>query len=147
MPKFLKLGLTLMIFCAVSAGLLAAVFLLTDPIIKLNAKLVYENSVKEVLPAAGKAVEVSPRGYAGPVRMLVGVSLDGKVIGLKIIEQKETPGLGSNITSRKFLGQFIGKTINDPIQPKQDIDAITGATISSRAVCNGVREGLRRFAE
>ena len=75
--------------------------------------------------------------------MLVGVDPELRVKGMKILSQRETPGLGTNVEKPKFQKQFIGKGMKDAIEPKKDIDAITGATISSRAVCEGVKTVLR----
>ncbi|MDA8125586.1 MAG: RnfABCDGE type electron transport complex subunit G [Deltaproteobacteria bacterium] len=168
MGKIVKLGLTLALFCALSAGLLAYVFLLTGPVIEANAKASFATSLREVLPGAetfravsvpgvkvpiyegirkgarvGLAVKVAPRGYAGEIEMLVGVDPDLHLTGMKILSQRETPGLGTNMLKPKFLAQFIGKGVRDAFEPKKDIDAITGATISTRAVCEGVKEVLR----
>lgn len=97
----------------------------------------------------GYIFTLTPQGYGGPVKMLVGVDKTGKIVGLKILEQKETPGLGSHIldenfknTGKSFLNQFFGKIIRDKIEPKQNIQAITGATISTRAICTGVKQAL-----
>jgi electron transport complex protein RnfG len=163
MFKILKMGAILMLFCAISAGGLAYVYSLTKPQIDLFAKQNFENALLQVLAAdnfkqqgeyyigsrggkiAGFVFMESIRGYAGPIRLLVGTDLTGRVTGIKILEQKETPGLGINITGDHFLKQFIGKKSEDSIQPKKDIDAVTGATISSRAVCMGVRQALNRL--
>ena len=145
MGKIIRLALILTIFCVISAGALAFVYLFTEPKIKLNQKLSYDSSVKEVLPQPGRAIPVSARGYSGSINMMVGVDKAGKVIGVKILKQTETPGLGANVVKPEFLNQFIGKSINDPIEPKKDIDAITGATISSRAVSKGVKDALEKF--
>ena len=146
MGKIIKLATILMIFCVISAGGLAYVYLFTKPKIEKNAKVAYENSVKEVLPsdASGQVVLVSPRGYSGPIEMMIGIDKKGKVTGVKVLNHRETPGLGANIVKPSFLNQFIGKSLKDTIEPKKDIDAITGATISSRAVCSGVREALNK---
>jgi electron transport complex protein RnfG len=168
MAKIIKLGVTLAVFCVVSAGLLAYVFLLTGPMIEANAKASFETSLREVLvdaerfkevsaPGAkvpiyegtrkgqrvGLAVKVAPRGYAGEIEMLVGVDPDLRIRGMKILNQRETPGLGTNMLKPKFIAQFIGKGSNDAFEPKKDIDAITGATISTRAVCEGARAVLK----
>ncbi|MDD5382526.1 MAG: FMN-binding protein [Candidatus Margulisbacteria bacterium] len=146
MGKIFKLGIILAVFCVISAGGLAIVYMYTQPKIVLNSQLALEGSKKAVLPPSGKgqAIAVSPRGYGGPIEMLVGVDPVGKVSGVKILSQRETPGLGANIVKPKFLDQFKGKSLKDPLEPKKDIDAITGATISSRAVCVGVKEALRK---
>jgi electron transport complex protein RnfG len=142
----LKMGLILAVFCVIAAGGLAYVYMLTQPKIDLNSKLAQEKAKREVLPASGRgqAIPVSPRGYGGPIEMLVGVDQEGKVSGVKILNQRETPGLGANIVKPKFLAQFKGKSLKDPIEPKKDIDALTGATISSRGVCEGVKEALKK---
>ena len=146
MARILRLASILAIFCVISAGGLAYVYLFTQPKIERNSRLELEKAKQEVLPESGKgrAISVSPKGYSGPIDMLVGIDPQGKVSGVKILAHRETPGLGANIAKPKFLDQFKGKTMNDPIEPKKDIDAVTGATISSKAVCNGVKEALRR---
>jgi electron transport complex protein RnfG len=100
----------------------------------------------------GVIFKVAPRGYAGVIKMLVGIDLEGRVRGIKILEQRETPGLGARITDEKFkntgrpfVAQFFGKAIADPLQPTKDIEAITGATISTGGVCNGVKQALVLF--
>ncbi|MCE5283537.1 MAG: RnfABCDGE type electron transport complex subunit G [Deltaproteobacteria bacterium] len=168
MAKIIKLGITLGIFCVLSAGLLAWVFLMTTPVIEANAKASFEGSLREVLPGAqtfkdvsvkgaksqiyegyadgkpvGLAVKVAPRGYAGEIEMLVGVDPELRVKGMKILSQRETPGLGTNMLKPKFIAQFIGKGVKDVLEPKKDIDALTGATISTRGVCEGVKAVLK----
>ncbi len=166
MAKILRLASILAVFCVISAGGLALVYMLTQPMIELNSKLAFNNSLREVLPAAnsfseiknraervfrgrgdkidaGTAVAVSSQGYSGPIELLVGIGTDKKVKGIKILNQRETPGLGANIIKPAFLSQFIGKDQKSALEPKKDIDAITGATISSRAVCKGVKNALQ----
>jgi Na+-translocating ferredoxin:NAD+ oxidoreductase subunit G len=168
MGKIIKLGVTLALFCVISAGMLAYVFMMTGPQIEANAKASFEGSLREVLPGAesfknvstpgakseiyegvaggqvtGLAVKVAPRGYSGEIVMLVGVDPELRVKGMKILSQRETPGLGTNVEKPKFQKQFIGKGVKDAFAPKKDIDAITGATISSRAVCEGVKTVLK----
>jgi electron transport complex protein RnfG len=168
MGKIIKLGVTLGIFCVISAGMLAYVFMMTGPLIEANAKASFEGSLREVLPGAesfkgvaapgakseiyegyaggkavGLAVKIAPRGYSGEIVMLVGVDPELRVKGMKILSQRETPGLGTNVEKPKFQRQFIGKGVKDRIEPKKDIDAITGATISSRGVCEGVKTVLK----
>lgn len=141
------MGIILMLFCVVAAGALAYVYMFTQPKIEQNVKIAYEKSVQEVLPqgtVGGKAIKVAPRGYSGPIEILVGIDGKGKIVGIKVLSQRETPGLGANVSSPKFLKQFIGKNAQDPIEPKKDIDAITGATITSRAACQGVKEALKK---
>ncbi len=87
----------------------------------------------------GWAVRVAPRGYGGPINMVVGVDRDGLVTGASIITQNETPGLGSKVlTEPGFLEQFAGWTAADIDAAARSFDAISGATRSS----NGIRKGV-----
>ena len=79
----------------------------------------------------------SERGYSGLVRVMVGFSTTGIINNIVVLEQKETPGLGTKMKSEKFISQYRGK---DPskfnlkvVKDGGEVDAITGATISSRA--------------
>ena len=88
----------------------------------------------------------SPKGYGGTIRLLVGVNAAGTVQGLAVLEQKETPGLGAKIKDDGFRGQFKGLRIIDTRWKVRkdggDVDEITAATISSRAVVEAVARGL-----
>jgi electron transport complex protein RnfG len=146
MLNSLKMGLILALFCVISAWGLAYVYQYTQPQIEQNAARSILSAKKAVLPASGRGVvrEAVVRGYAGEIRLLVGIDEKGKISGLKVLSHQETPGLGANIVQPRFLDQFKGKTAADKLEAKQDIDAISGATISSRAVCSGVRQAVRR---
>lgn len=96
------------------------------------------------------AVEtVSTEGYAGEVRLMLGMTADAQTVGIAILEQKETPGLGANITTPSFRKQFSGRDIvaTDWSLTKEggDIDHITAATISSRAVVDAVSRAVNAF--
>ena len=162
MKNMFKMAAILAVFCAISAGSLSFVYLSTRPQIELYARTALQNSLREVLPGAdsfiekkgiyfgsrkgeqiGYAVPVGQRGYSSEIKLLVGINIKGRTVGLKVLNQNETPGLGVNILKPAFLKQFYDKTVTDPLIPKKDIDAITGATISTRAVCDGVRQALR----
>lgn len=98
---------------------------------------------------AGTAfVASSSKGYSGLIEVLVGVRADGTVGGIEILTQNETPGLGTKITdpANPFRVQFPGRdAAGTKWKLKKDggdIDGITGATISSRAVTEAVAEGL-----
>lgn len=92
-------------------------------------------------------------GYAGIIPLIVGVDLEGKIIKININEKsrkfKETEGLGSRVREKAFTNQFIGKDISQVSLKKDggEIDAITGATISSRAVCEGIKKGLQIYTQ
>ena len=97
----------------------------------------------------GAALRTSRFSYSGPIVCLVGVSVDNRISALKILENIDTPGLGSNASSSnyfvdrrngiRFYEQFAGKSVTDPFVPKQDVTVITAATITSRAVSDSVK--------
>lgn len=85
----------------------------------------------------GHVVHVVTQGYAGDISMLVGVNADGSVAGLVIRELRETWGLGRRaLTDREFLSQFLDTRGNAAVG--ENIDALTGATVTSRAIARGV---------
>ena len=88
----------------------------------------------------GYVVETnSPNGFGGAIDMMAGINSAGEVTGLAIITHAETSGLGSKATDPEWQAQFAGAT--DIVSVTKDggtIEAITGSTITSRAVCDGV---------
>ena len=90
---------------------------------------------------AGFVVHVVTSGYAGDISMLVGVSNDGKVQGLVVRDLQETYGLGARaLTDTEFLTQFLGTDGSAAVG--EDIDALTGATVTSKAVTRGVNSAV-----
>lgn len=92
----------------------------------------------------GYASMIRGRGYGGRIGILVGLEPGRTVRGIRIISHQETPGLGTRITEVEFFGQFAGLNM-DQLAFSRDggaVDVITGATISSRAVVEGVAAGL-----
>ena len=91
---------------------------------------------------AGYCVEVNPKGFSGALKMIVGINADGTVAGIKVTEASETPGLGAKAQSDKnWIAQFAGQPADGSLAVSKDggtINAITGATITSRAVTLGV---------
>ncbi len=125
--------------------------------IKSNVKY---NFVTEVYTAKaggnviGYAVKVAPKGYAGAVEVVVGITTDGTTKGIKVGNNTETPGLGKNAATPKFQDQLSGKTWGNPVNviksgtPKDnEIAALSGATITSRAVTVGVNQALEAAKE
>ncbi len=99
----------------------------------------------------GTAVICDGNGYQGEIKMMVGINSDmTKFTGMSVLEQVETPGLGAKIAEQSFENQFKNLVTNPPIEyvkskkPEQDnqIEAITGATISSRAVVNIINKAV-----
>jgi electron transport complex protein RnfG len=106
-------------------------------------------AVKKGGEVTGAVIEASGGSYGGPVKVLVGVNTNGTINRIKIMEHSDTPGLGANAVKASyyvnkekkitFYDQFAGKEISDPFEPKNDVIAISAATITSRAVSNVVK--------
>lgn len=88
----------------------------------------------------GYYADVAPKGFKGEVEMLVGIGLDGKVCGIKIISSGETPGIGDKIENDEYLEKFKGKDASS-----NNLDTISGATYSSKAVVNGTKTALAAY--
>jgi electron transport complex protein RnfG len=97
----------------------------------------------------GVVFSVSAVGYGGPIGLMVGINPEGTISGIQILNHTETPGLGAKITEEKFVHQFNSKNLsNTNWALKKDggeLDQITGATISPRAVVNALHRGLVLF--
>ncbi len=100
-----------------------------------NARYTDDTAVEEVLSTAdaagnplGYVLAVSAKGYAGPVRLALGIDKTGKVVGYAVLSHSESPGFGANCENEDIKQQFIG--ITDAAQ----VDGITGATITSDAL-------------
>ena len=167
----LRLAGTLLLICAVVAACLAGVNAVTKPIIEeLNAKATQE-AIMAVLPGGfeaeitdfadatgivskvyqgenGYAVEVGPSGFDNTITMMVGIDNEGKVLGISIVSHTETAGLGAVAAAgtpagTAFRDQFAGTSGSLAVtKDGGEINAITGATITSRAVCVGVNAAL-----
>lgn len=99
---------------------------------------------------AGYCVEVGPTGFGGAVDTMVGIDNDGKVTGISVISaSSETPGLGARSTEPEFQAQFADQVGTEVAVAKDggSIDALTGATITSRAVSEGVVAAAQFAAE
>ncbi|MDX8384696.1 MAG: RnfABCDGE type electron transport complex subunit G [Ghiorsea sp.] len=91
--------------------------------------------------------QIAPNGYSGSIRILMGVSIQGEVVAIRITQHKETPGLGDGITNNiPWLNTFINTTLRSTQWAVKkdggDFDQFTGATITPRAVVHAVHEGL-----
>lgn len=168
----LRLTVTLFLIAAVTAALLGAVDHITAVRIAEQKAQKVQAAISAVLPGQtgqaetveqfsdetgtvmavyrlgqGYAVEVKPQGFGGEIDLMVGV-LDGKVAGVRIISHSETSGLGANAAAstsvgENFRGQFVG--MSGTLAVAKDggaVEALTGATITSRAVTSGVNAAL-----
>ena len=94
---------------------------------------------------AGYAIKVVASGSQGNIEMMVGVDGEGTVTGVSIVDNSETAGIGSKVMENQngVLDQFIGKSAADgTLAVGTNVDAITGATVSSRGVTTGVNAAL-----
>lgn len=127
-----------------------------EPVVK---KIIIDGEEKEFFVAyreekiVGVATSASAVGYAGSVTILVGITTDETISGIALLQHQETPGLGAKAGSAVFLEQFKGlglKGATERIAVKKDggtINAITAATITSRAVANAATKALRSFED
>lgn len=148
--------LSLTSICLVAAGLLAGVYMLTaDPIEK--AAQAKEDAAKAAVLAGqeGTSIVAEAGGFGGPIKVMVGFAADGTILGYEVLDcGQETPGLGSKcvdwfkdstkpgqcIVGRKATGNF---TVS---KDGGDVDAITAATISSRAFLSAINSAYAEFA-
>ncbi|TQQ84117.1 RnfABCDGE type electron transport complex subunit G [Peptacetobacter hominis] len=100
----------------------------------------------------GYTFKATPSGYGGAIEVIVGISLDGTITGVDIGNMSETAGLGAKASEDAFKGQYAGKAIATPLEVSKgsvsadnQILAISGATITSTAVTNGVNAAIDVF--
>ena len=105
-------------------------------------------------PVAALFVVSARDGYAGPIRLLIGVAMDGTVTGVRVLEHRETPGLGDKIemTKSDWVLQFDGHSLQDPNPGRWaikgdggDFDQLTGASVTPRAIVKAIKETLTYF--
>ncbi len=118
-----------------------------------NEITVYRASKEGIV--TGVAYEIFGSGYAGKIKLMLGVDADGKVLGVRVLAHKETPGLGDKIEVKKgdwilrFTGLSLGNPLPDKWKVKKDggqFDQFAGATITPRGVVGAIRTGLEFFA-
>ena len=100
----------------------------------------------------GVAIETyTMNGFSGLIRLMVGLDTTGNIVTTSVLEQKETPGLGTKMVEPFFKDQFNGKnpaTANLTVKKDGgEIDAITASTITSRAYCDAVNRAHKSFIE
>lgn len=164
---YARIALPLLAICMIVAALLSAVNMLTRDIIAANAaeekraavEALYPsfatlteetsdtegvNTVYTVLEADGEilgyAVDLTVVGFGGDLNMMVAIRPDGCVGGVRVVSHAETPGFGSRAALPEHLAQYIG--LGGSLMLGQDVDAVSGATVSSRAVHAGVNLAL-----
>ncbi len=176
MKEIVKLGGLLMLITAISATALAGIYNVTRPRIEAQKALELERALTVALPGipretifpveqdgdvlyyagyktpekndlVGYAFVANGPAYSSTIETMVGVDSLGTILGMKVLHQVETPGLGTKVEEIKygeeepwFTRQFLGKTADAVAVDKDggDIQSITGATISSRALAKSV---------
>jgi electron transport complex protein RnfG len=129
----------------------------TDPIKAAGTWTVHGKSFEYYTATSGAKpvayiASTAGKGYSSYIQMLVSLGTDMKVKDVKILHHGETPGLGDQVEDRKlFLDQFKGKGVAQLVlikgETKENIQAISGATISSRAVTNGVKDAVQTLVD
>lgn len=164
--------LVLVAICVVAATLLGFVHNATDPVIReaeeAETRAIYmslfpQASTFEELPTSvegcdviqaafddagnqiGMVVVASGRGYGGQVPVAVAFDSDGTVHDVVVMENEETPGLGSKATEGSYLDQYVGLTAQ-PIG-EEDVDLVSGATITSKAVLSAFNTAVTAYEE
>jgi electron transport complex protein RnfG len=162
MKEIIRLGVILAIISAVAAGALAYTNQVTSAIIAERIRQETIAQLQELFPTldnfetkevngrtgtvaydangnfVGVLAEGTTEGYAGTIRFNLGVNGEGKIVALTIISHSETPGLGAKIDEESYRQQFVGKGAGDSF----DVDNISGATVSCRAMESGVEKEL-----
>jgi len=160
MRETIRYGFVLAVICVVASGLLAGMNSLTKARIIAQAQTEEDTALREVMPQGqyfdpikkgediiyykvsnkdgkfiGVAFKASGKGYSSVIDTLVGMARDSTITAIKIMNQNETPGLGARVAEPSFRGQFSDKNIQGLVS----VQAITGATISSKAVIDSVK--------
>ena len=164
---------SLLLICLVSSALLGGVNMITKDRIAELAEQTINEAKSELIVAAGyedkdldgTAYSValdengtvigyifttSANGYGGAVKLMTGVDTNGFVTGISILEINETPGLGMKARNESFLSQFKGAAgsltvVKDSTAAPNTVQAITSATITTKAVTNAVNKALQMF--
>lgn len=174
--KFLKPAIVLLVVGVIAAAALGFTNEATKDIIEKQRADARNSAMKAIIPEAeafeqigetkvynakdgagnivGGIVFTYPNGFGGPVEVITGVGTDGTVKGVRIGSHTETPDLGSRATEPKFYEQFAGlSTSKDIVVIKvgtpgdNEIAAISGATVTSNGVVEGVKEAIKIFSE
>ncbi|HHX87805.1 MAG TPA: FMN-binding protein [Firmicutes bacterium] len=166
MRDLLRLVLTMTIVGIVSAVVLTAANAVTEPVIIQRQEEEYRQTLEEYFPdlaefktreiegarydeilnrqqeMLGVMATAQAQGYDGNITYNLAVDKEGQIIGIKIVSHTETEGIGSVIEQPEFQNRMLRKGFQDPIQPGVDVDTVSGATISSTAMINSVRETM-----
>lgn len=175
MKEFIRLAGTLCAITFIAAALLAGTNALTEERIAAAAEEKQQSAMRALVPEAdsfelfndseniymgldgekrivGFCITAASAGYGGDVEMMVGVNGELKLAGAEILSNSETAGLGANCTKDDFKAQFKGLTapievVKGTANGENQINALTGATITSNAVASGVNEAYNELID
>lgn len=134
--------------------LLADILTITAPEIDPKAPATVYIARKAGEPVAAVFTVTTLDGYSGAIRLLVGIDADGRIVGVRVVAHRETPGLGDDIEAERsdWIDRFRGRAIGDPPEAQWKVrrdggafDQFTGATITPRAVVGAVKRTLLYF--
>lgn len=170
MKAVIRYGIILSLICVLASASLAIVNSITKPIIIARAKAEEQATLRKVMPEGirfqpvkpaedeediyykvynkeeefiGVAFKAAGKGYSSVIETMAGMKKDGSITAIKILSQNETPGLGNSITEPSFTARFMNKNM----QGLSKIEAITGATISSKALIDSVQKKAKEIKE
>lgn len=157
------LAIKLFVICLVIALGLSALNYVTEPVIAQLTETAKQEAMQAVLPdceltkandnvyigtkdgkTVGYAVNVTTQeGYGGAIEMIVGFDEQFQITGMEYISMSETPGLGTRAKEESFISQFLGQ----PAKPFEEIQALTGATVTSKAVNGAINQAAEMAKE
>lgn len=139
---------------------LKVVLPVADSIRDMTIEIEEESTVKEVYEAVngeelvGYVLKVSSKGFHGAIDFVVAISNDDKISGIKVLSHSETPGLGAKIEEEKFTSRFTSKNTSEYLEAvkttpskENEVEAISGATTSSKASVNAVNDAISFYNE
>lgn len=163
MREMVRYGFILGLICFLASAVLAVLNGITEPKIRLQKETAQNMSLKEVMPSGvsfepkfedgkiiyygvydqrykllGFVINLEAKGYSSDIGALAGLNFNLELGNIRILSQNETPGLGNRILEDTFLAQFKGKNLDSLNQ----VQAITGATISSSAIINALKNRI-----
>ncbi|MEG6584535.1 FMN-binding protein [Dendrosporobacter sp. 1207_IL3150] len=170
--SIIKIALNLTAACFLSGVIISSTYAFTAPIAAQEAIKLKNQAMKELVasaetftPVEGKqdwymaikdgkviayVVPTESKGYGGTIKMVAAISPEGRALDYKILFHNETPGLGDKAAHDKFRKQFFGKAAEDlevvKIPNEKNIQALTGATITTRAVTKGIKEAVEQVS-
>ena len=169
--EIIKITTNLAAACLIAGSCIAAVYAFTEPFAERNRIKMHQAAMLQLIPGTesfvqiehhpqwykaesnscikGFIINVQTSGYGGLLKILAAVDTNYRIIDYAILSHNETPGLGDKADKPGFKHQFTGKMISQLFLSKTNdtagINAITGATITSKAVTDGIRKELELF--